>query len=285
MAIKILSDSTSYIDLETQRELDISIIPLSVHFKDESFKETEVDYDYFYNKIESTGCIPTSSQPSLGEMHEIFRQIVARGDEILGIFISSAMSGTWATALKAKEMILHEFPEARIEIMDSYTNCMAMGLQVLTAARLAHAGESFKTVLEAAVQTRNRVRFYFVPETLEYLRKGGRIGTASALLGSLLNIRPILTVDMKKGMTHLLEKARGTSKAIKRMLDLIEQDHQKYGLREIIVHHINAPEKANQLTQALIERYSVPVSIHSIGPVIGLHTGLGTVGFVYCTEL
>jgi DegV family protein with EDD domain len=187
--------------------------------------------------------------------------------------------------LKAKEMILHEFPEARIEIMDSYTNCMAMGLQVLTAARLAHAGESFKTVLEAAVQTRNRVRFYFVPETLEYLRKGGRIGTASALLGSLLNIRPILTVDMKKGMTHLLEKARGTSKAIKRMLDLIEEDNQKYGLREIIVHHINAPEKAHQLAQALLERYSVPVSINSIGPVIGLHTGLGTVGFVYCTEL
>lgn len=171
MAIKIISDSTAYINGETQRELDIRIIPLSVHFKDESFKETEVDYDYFYNKIESTGCIPTSSQPSLGEIHENFRQIVARGDEILGIFISSTMSGTWATALKAKEMILHEFPDAQIEIMDSYTNCMAMGLQVLAAARLAQAGESFKTVLEAAQNTRDRVRFYFVPETLEYLRK------------------------------------------------------------------------------------------------------------------
>ena len=90
MAIKIISDSTAYINGETQSELDIRIIPLSVHFKDESFRETEVEYDYFYNKIESTGCIPTSSQPSLGEIHEIFRQIVARGDEILGIFISSA---------------------------------------------------------------------------------------------------------------------------------------------------------------------------------------------------
>lgn len=285
MAIKIISDSTAYINEEKQRELDINIIPMSVHFKDESFRETEVDYNYFYNKIESTGCIPTSSQPSLGEIHETFRQIVARGDDVLGIFISSAMSGTWTTALKAKEMILHEFPEARIEIMDSYTNCMAMGLQVLAAARLAKAGESFKTVLEAAQQTRDRVRFYFVPETLEYLKKGGRIGTASALLGSLLNVRPILTVDMKKGMTHLLEKCRGTSRAIKRMLDLIEEDQQKYGVKEIIVHHINAPEKAHQLRDALAKRYSVPVSILSIGPVIGVHTGLGTVGFVYCTEI
>ena len=285
MATKILSDSTAYIDLETQRELDITIIPLSVHFKDESFKETKVDYDYFYNKIESTGCIPTSSQPSLGEIHEIFRQIVSRGDKILGIFISSAMSGTWATALKAKELTLQEFPEAQIEIMDSYTNCMAMGLQVLAAARIAHAGESFKAVLEAAQQTRDRVRFYFVPETLEYLKKGGRIGTASALLGSLLNIRPILTVDMKKGMTHLLEKARGTARALKRMLELMEEDHKKYGLKEIIVHHINAPEKAHKLRQTLIDRYAVPVSIISIGPVIGVHTGLGTVGFVYCTQL
>ena len=171
------------------------------------------------------------------------------------------------------------------QIAVSYTHLdvykrQAMGLQVLAAARIAHAGESFKAVLEAAQQTRDRVRFYFVPETLEYLKKGGRIGTASALLGSLLNIRPILTVDMKKGMTHLLEKARGTARALKRMLELMEEDHKKYGLKEIIVHHINAPEKAHKLRQTLIDRYAVPVSIISIGPVIGLHTGLGTVGFV-----
>ncbi|MGS0746130.1 DegV family protein [Syntrophomonas erecta subsp. sporosyntropha] len=284
MAIKILSDSTSYIDLQTQQELNIGIIPLTVNFKDESFKETEVDYDYFYNKIETTGVIPTSSQPSPGEIYATFREIVSRGDDIVAIFISSAMSGICTTVVKAKELLLQEFPQAKIEIMDSRTNCMAMGMQVLAAARAAKAGESFKAVVQAAQYVRERVHFYFVPETLEYLKKGGRIGTASALLGSLLNIRPILTVDMKNGMTHLLEKARGTSAAIKRMLDLLEEDSQKYGLKEIIVHHINAPEKALKLKQALVNQYNLPVSIHSIGPVIGLHTGLGTVGFVYCTK-
>jgi DegV family protein with EDD domain len=284
MGIKIISDSTSYIDMETQKKFDIGILPLSIHFEDESFKETEVDYEQFYHKVESTGIIPTSSQPSPGEIYETFKQIVAYGHDILAIFISSAMSGTYSTALKAKEMVLQEFPQANIEIMDSRTNCMALGLQVLAAARAAMAGESFKAVLNAAVQMRDRVHFYFVPETLEYLKKGGRIGTASALLGSLLNIRPILTVDMKKGMTHLLEKARGTSIAIKRMLALMEEDQKKYGLSDIIVHHINAPEKAESLRQTLQERYDLPVSIYSIGPVIGVHTGLGTVGFVYSTE-
>ncbi|HNX93290.1 MAG TPA: DegV family protein [Syntrophomonas sp.] len=284
MAIKVVSDSTSYIDINTQRELGIDLIPLSVNFPDEQFLETEVDYNYFYKKIEKTGIIPTSSQPSLGDIMEKFREIALRGDDILAIFISSAMSGTYETALKAREKIMQEFPQIRIDIMDSYTNCMALGMQVIAAAREAKADAGFNSALQAAHYVRDRVRFYFVPETLLYLKKGGRIGTASALLGTILNIRPILTVDMKTGMTHLFEKARGTSAALRRMLKLIETDREKYGLKEIMIHHINAPEKAEKLKDMLMERYEIPVDIRSIGPVIGLHTGLGTVGFVYCTE-
>jgi DegV family protein with EDD domain len=284
MAIKIVSDSTSYIDVATQEEFGIDLISLSVSFPDEQFLETEVDYDYFYNKIEQTGIIPTSSQPSLGDIIEKFREIATRGDDILAIFLSSAMSGTYETALKAREKILKEFPHIRIDIMDSCTNCMALGMQVIAAAREVKAGTGFNAALQAAHYVRNRVKFYFVPETLHYLKKGGRIGTASAMLGTILNIRPILTVDMKTGMTHLFEKARGTSAALKRMLKLMEADREKHGLKEIIIHHINAPEKAEKLREMLLEHYGIPVNIRSIGPVIGLHTGLGTVGFVYCTQ-
>ncbi len=284
MAIKVISDSTSYIDIDTQRELGIDLIPLSVNFPDEQFLETAVDYDYFYNKIEQTGIIPTSSQPSLGDIMEKFQEIAARGDDILAIFISSAMSGTYETALKAREKVLREFPQVQIDIMDSYTNCMALGMQVVAAAREVKNGASLNAALQAAQNVRERVCFYFVPETLKYLKKGGRIGTASALLGTILNIRPILTVDMKTGMTHLLEKTRGTSAAIKRMLKLLENDQQQFGLKEILIHHINAPEKAEKLRDMLMEHYGMRVDIRSIGPVIGLHTGLGTVGFVYCTE-
>ncbi len=281
MSVKVFTDSTSYISKEMQEELDIEIIPLSVHFSDESFIETEVDYGYFYQKIEKTGEIPTSSQPPPGQFIAAFQKALSRGDHIVGIFISSTMSGTWATALNVKKQLMEQYPEARMEIIDSHTNCMALGLQVLEAARIAKAGGNIDAVVKAAQYIHDRVHFYFVPETLEYLRKGGRIGTASALLGTLLNIRPILTVDMAKGMTHLLEKARGTSNAVKRMLYIMEEDHKKYGLKEIIVHHINAPEKARQLRQVLIDRYGLPVNILSIGPVIGLHTGLGTIGMVY----
>jgi DegV family protein with EDD domain len=281
VSVKVFTDSTSYISKEMQEELDIEIIPLSVHFSDESFIETEVDYGYFYQKIEKTGEIPTSSQPPPGQFIAAFQKALSRGDHIVGIFISSTMSGTWATALHVKKQLMEQYPEARMEIIDSHTNCMALGLQVLEAARIAKAGGNIDAVVKAAQYIHDRVHFYFVPETLEYLRKGGRIGTASALLGTLLNIRPILTVDMAKGMTHLLEKARGTSNAVKRMLYIMEEDHKKYGLKEIIVHHINAPEKARQLRQVLIDRYGLPVNILSIGPVIGLHTGLGTIGMVY----
>jgi DegV family protein with EDD domain len=285
MAIKVITDSTAYITIDQQKELDIQIIPLSVHFSDESFVETEVDYDYFYSKIDRTGEIPTSSQPSTGEIYKVFRRIVEAGDEILAIFISSAMSGTYENALLVTEQLKQEIPDASIEILDSRTNCMALGLQVIEAARSIEEGNSLEDAQQAAISIRERVHFYFVPETLEYLKKGGRIGTASALLGTILNVRPILTVDMKNGMTHLWGKARGTAAAVRQMLKLLEADAQQYGLKEIIIHHINAPERARQLMQELARNYHCPINICTIGPVIGLHTGLGTIGLVYVTEI
>lgn len=284
MGIKVFSDSTAYISKSTQNELNICILPLSIHFPDESYLETEVDYDYFYNKIERTGIIPTSSQPAGGEIYEAFENAIAAGDDVLGIFISSTMSGTFASALSIREQLVQKYSSANIVIFDSHTNCMALGLQVLAAARAVKNGCSMREALQAASAVRDRVRFYFVPETLKYLKKGGRIGTASALLGSILNICPILTVDMEKGMTHLLEKCRGSSNAMKRILNILEKDSKQFGLQEIIIHHINAPAKALQLRNILMELYALPIKVCTIGPVIGLHTGLGTVGVVYCTE-
>jgi len=283
MGITVFTDSTSYIDDETRHLLNIQVLQLSVHFPDESFKENEVEHSYFYRKIEQTGIIPTSSQPSQGEFLNAFRDCLDRGDEILGIFISSAMSGTCSTARSTRERLLQEYPGARIEIVDSYTNCMALGLQVIAAAEVVKAGGSMEDALKAAADTRSKIHFCFVPETLEYLKKGGRIGTASALLGTILKIRPILTVDMEKGMTHLLEKTRGNAAAIRRMLEMLEEQHCRNGLKHLIVHHINAADRGRQLRDALAEKYQIPVRLCSIGPVIGLHTGLGTIGLVYCT--
>ena len=282
--IRVISDTTSYLDPVLRDELNIQIVPLSVHFPDESFQEDRVDYDYFYGKIIRENIIPTSSQPSAGDFLTIFREIIAAGDDIVAVFISSAMSGTYSNACGSKVELLKEYPYAKIEIIDSRTNCMALGAIVLAAARAAGNGASFEEVVEAAYQARDRVHFYFTPKTLEFLRKGGRIGTASALLGSALNISTILTVDMSKGMTHLHAKARGSAGALEKIYQILAADSQSYGLSAIYVHHISAKEKGDEIRAALAAAYpGVPVSVCDIGPVIGLHVGPGTLGVVYST--
>lgn len=282
MAVKLVTDSTSYIDQATQNELDIKVVHLSVHFPDESFDETTVAYDYFYNKIERDGIIPTSSQPTLGEIYTAFKEIVSQGNEVLGIFISSLMSGTYDSALSAKKMILEEFPQASIEIMDSQTNSMALGVQVIEAAKAAQAGKAMAEVIATHQYYRERVHFYFVPASLNYLIKGGRIGGASAIIGSFLHIRPILYVN--NGMTDVFDRVRGTARAVKRMLHILEEDAKKHGIKHLLVHHINDAKRGQELADKLSRQYHRPVPCLPLGPVIGLHVGPGTVSIVYTTE-
>ena len=282
MTVKLVTDSTSYIDSKIQQQLDIEIIPLSIHFLDESYKENEIPYDYFYSKLDKKAVIPTSSQPSQGEIYTVFKKIVAQGYEVLGIFLSSEMSGTYHNALSAKERILQENPKARIEVLDSRTNCMALGIPVIESAKAAQNGQPLNEVTILARQLIKRMHFYFIPATLEYLKKGGRIGGASALIGSILNIKPILYVNM--GKTALLERARGTRAATERLMSLLDQEYQAHGLKEVIVQHINDLDKASEVAQNIFHRYGRDVQVLPIGPVIGLHVGPGTIGIIFCTE-
>lgn len=282
MTVKLVTDSTSYIQEETLRDLDIKIVSLAVNFPGESFDEESADYDDFYERIEREGIIPTSSQPSVGTMIDTFKEIISRGEEVLAIFIYSKMSGTYECALQAKKVLLEEYPQACIEVLDSKTNCMALGLQVIEAATAAQAGKKMEEVKQIAQDIRDKVRFYFVPATLDYLIKGGRIGGASALLGSLLKIRPILYVN--DGMTDVEEKVRGTKAAIKRIIQILHEDASKYGLRHLLVHHIHDHERGSELAHNLSHLFQRQVQSYSIGPVIGLHVGPGTLGVVYCTE-
>lgn len=282
MGVKLVTDSTSYISEALQRELDITIVPLSVSFPDEQFLETEVDYDYFYRKIETSGVIPTSSLPSVGDMHQYFSKIIKEGHDILAIFISSLMSGTYQSAMLARDQLIEEFPEAKITILDSKTNCMSLGYPVVEAARAAGKGHTLSQVSDLASELIERMNFYFTPATLEYLRKGGRIGGAGALLGKVLKIRPVLFVD--NGSTNVFKISRSFKGAIKEILKILDRDFKQRGLKQVIVHHINFPEKAQEIAQLIKQSYDINAPILSIGPVIGLHVGPGTVGIVYCTE-
>ncbi|WP_139906130.1 DegV family protein [Clostridium thermarum] len=283
MAVKILTDSTSYIANNILEELDIRRISLSVKFEDESFKEIDIDNESFYDKMEKKG-IPVSSQPSVGEMKEEMVKVVEKGDSLLCIFISSEMSGTYSSAHMVREMVLEEYPHAQIEIVDSRSNSMQLGYAAIVAARAAKEGKSLQEVKAEAEANIKRSRFLFIPDTLKYLKKGGRIGTASALLGSILKIIPILTVEDAK--TAVFTKVRTKKNAVAAMVEKMVSDISTYGIGEITVHHIDCISEASALVDMIKERLGskIDVQICDIGPVIGLHVGPGAIGLVYYTE-
>ena len=281
MAVKILTDSTSYIEQGIETKLDIRVVSLNVIFEKESFKERDINNEVFYKMMEKNG-IPTSSQPSVQEIYDEMEKIVKKGDALLCIFISSLMSGTYSTAHMVKGMILEVYKNAKIEIVDSGSNCMQLGFAVIVAARAAMEGKNLVQVKELVQENIKRSRFLFVPDTLEYLKKGGRIGSASALIGNLLKIIPILTVE--NGVTVILTKVRTKKKAVFNMIDKMLLDIEKYGLGEIMVHHIQAYDEAFELGKELEEKLKIKVQICSIGPVIGTHVGPGTIAIAYYTE-
>ncbi|MDU1414331.1 MAG: DegV family protein [Clostridium sp.] len=280
MAIKIVTDSTCYIPNELKEKYDITVVSLSVVMGNEIFKETEIENDVFYKKLAEADSIPTSSQPTIDDLYKIFERIVENGDDVIGIFISSEMSGTYSTCNQViKTMIEEKYPNARMEIIDSRSNCMQMGYAVLTAARLANENKSMDVILEEINKVINRSRFLFIPDTLEYLKKGGRIGGAAALFGTLLQIRPILTVE--DGKTAVFDKVRTKQRAILRMIDKVKGDIAEGKLGELIVHHINCEEEGRALAEKVKEILGVEAQIQDIGPVIGCHVGPKAVGIAY----
>lgn len=281
MAVKILTDSTSNISESIKKQLDITVVALSVKFTDESFKETEIKNEDFYDLMERKG-IPISSQPPVGEMYNAMDNIVSAGDELLCIFISSEMSGTYSTAHLAKNMILEKNPNAKINILDSRSNCMQLGFAAIVAARAAKEGMSLQQVTEVAETNIKRSRFLFIPHNLKYLQKGGRIGRASALIGNFLKIIPVLTVE--DGFTSILTKVRTKKSAVDTMVEKMEADISKYGLGEVVIHHINCMDEAKALAGRIENSYNIPVTIVDIGPVIGVHVGPGAIGIAYYTK-
>jgi DegV family protein with EDD domain len=282
MTVKIVTDSTSYISEEQKKKYDISIASLRVIFENEEFEEINIKNENFYEKLDKSFSIPSSSQPSLDEMYNIIEEQVRNNNEVVGVFLSSDMSGTYSNACLAKNMILEKYPNALIEIIDSRSNCMQLGFAVLTAAKEAKEGKSINDVVTVVKNNIKRSRFLFIPDTLEYLKKGGRIGGASALLGTIFRIVPILTVA--DGKTELFNKVRTKKRAIQTMIDKFTEDTTKHGLGEVMIHHINDVDGAMDFAKTVEQCIGKKVDIAPIGPVIGTHVGPGALGIVYYTN-
>lgn len=282
MGIKIVTDSTSYIPSEYIEKYDIKVVSLNVIMNGVSRREVDIDNKYFYKEMNESNEVPKSSQPIPQEIIDIFKGIVEAGDSIVGIFLSSKMSGTYSTANMVKEMILEEYPNADIHILDSKTNCMQMGFAAIEAAKDSVEGKSINEIISTVEHVFNNSRFLFTPETLDYLKKGGRIGGAAALFGNIFQIRPILTVV--DGETSVFKKVRTRKKVIDEIVKEALVDIKANGLGDVIVHHINSEEDGLKLAKVLEEKLSRKVSIQSIGPVIGLHVGPGSIGIAYYTR-
>lgn len=281
MGAKVLTDSTAYISDNIRSELDIRRVALSISFNGEAIKETDINNNDFYKMMDEKG-IPTSSQPSLGDIYNEMKTIAEEGNDIVCVFLSSDMSGTYSTAQIAKQMILDNYKDTKIEIIDSRSNCMQLGFAAILAAKACKQGKSLEEASTIARQNIKRSRFLFIPDNLQYLKKGGRIGGASALIGNFLKIIPILTVE--NGETTLLEKVRTKKNAVMAMVERMLNDINVYGLGEIVVHHINCYSEAEQLVGIIKDKVNVIINICDIGPVIGLHVGPGTVGIAYYTN-
>ncbi|WP_010293251.1 DegV family protein [Clostridium senegalense] len=282
MSVKIITDSTSYIPKEYIEKYNISIVSLNVVLNGKSYREVDLENNFFYKEMDKCSSIPTSSQPSVEEFYNIFENIVKNGDDIVGLFISSEMSGTYSTANLVKNMILENYPDRKVEIIDSRSNCMQMGFAAIEGARTAKEEKDISSVVENINSVINTSRFLFVPDTLDYLKKGGRIGGAAALFGAILQIRPILTVE--NGVTTVLNKVRTKKKAVDKIVETVINDVTNKGIGKMIVHHINCEEEGKELANRLKEKLNIEIDIQSIGPIIGLHVGPKSIGVAYYTE-
>jgi len=282
MSTSVVTDSVASIPAEDARRLGVEVVSLFVNDGQRHEADLDIDLSSFYRRLADLKELPTSSQPSIASLVDAFEGIVRRGSDALGVFISSKMSGTVETAAIAANMVRERFPDARIEIVDSGSNSFEEGFAALAAANTARDGGTIDQCIEAALETARRTRYLFSPASLEYLRRGGRIGSASALVGQLLQIRPILTVT--HGEVGTFAKVRTTSRALAEMARVFAEDVNERGLQQVVVHYIGDVEPARRFAEAEVSPLAGrDVPVVPVSAVIGLHVG-PAVGLVYTTE-
>ena len=276
--VAVVTDSTSYLPDGVAEENDVTIVPLYVVFGgDRTVHETEItDYDAFFDELRSADTLPTTSQPSVGDFRAAYEPLLAEGREIVSVHISGGLSGTPESARQAKESLERDgLGGERIEVIDTTTAAGGLGFMVLTAVKAAREGLSAPEVAARVAEARGQLKMWFAVDTLEFLRRGGRIGAASAWIGSTLKVKPILTVENE--MTPV-ERVRTSGRMFERMVDYSRQRRDS-GAGAWCVQHINAPDQAAALVERCRELFGYdPTIVSEIGPVLAAHTGPGLLG-------
>lgn len=278
MKTVVVTDSTAYIPKEIRDKLNIRMVPLSVVFGNETYRE-EIDINTieFYDKIRNERALPKTSQPALGDFVKTFEELSKEYDAVISIHLSSGISGTLAGAKQAGEMV----EEIEVYTFDSEISCMVQGFYVLRAAEMAQAGVHPDEILKELNVMKETTRAYFMVDNLDHLHRGGRLNGFERVIGSVLQVKPILHFENKVIVPY--EKVRTRKKAMKRIADMLQEDANKYAKLQATIIHANNEQEAitwkNEL-EALLP--NVQFTISYFGPVIGTHLGEGSMGLGWC---
>jgi len=274
MSVAVVTDTTSYLPSELIDRYGIGVVDLYIVFEGErTERESSItDYPAFFEELRSAETLPTTSQPSVGDFMAAYEPLLAGGGEVVSIHISGGLSGTPDSARQAAESV--EGGD-RVRVIDSTTAAGGLGILVLTAAQAAQRGAGLDEIERLLADARAELKMWFAIDTLEFLKRGGRIGAASAWIGSTLKVKPILTVESE--MTPV-ERVRTSKRMFERMVDYARQRHES-GQDSWVVQHIAAPEDAARLEARCREIFECdPLFVSEIGPVLSAHTGPGLLG-------
>ena len=279
--IKIITDSVASLPQDIAEQNDVEVVSLYLNVDGEEHSDLEMDTDAFYTRIyDMVDNPPTSSQPSQGSLETLFESIAKAGDEVLGIWISSKLSGTYEGALRAARSVQARNTSFKYYMIDSSSCGFDESFPVLAGIRAAREGKTLRETAHEVLTSITHTRFLFTPESLTFLQKGGRIGGAAALLGNLIKIAPVLTVV--DGLPQAMAKVRTQKKALEKILSIMEEDcAEAGGLKDLVVHYIGektpALTWAREVVEPLLNR---KVKVLPVSPVVGLHVG-PAIGIAY----
>ncbi len=279
MTVRIVTDSTADIPAEEARALGITVVPLTVFFGDEAYLDgIDLDNATFYQKLQTSKVTPRTSQPPPAAFMEAFTSLINEGaDSILAVLVSSKLSGTYQSACTGRDSLPDDMRKIPIEIVDSATVSMGMGYAVIQTAKEAQQGDSLEEILTRLRSRLSRTQILFVLDTLEYLKRGGRVGSAKAFLGNMLSVKPILAI--KNGMVVGLEQPRTRGKANARITQLVGEMGQ---FEQFAIVESDA-EAGQQLAQAIKEVYPSTIPTYKLGAAVGTYAGPGTAGVTLVT--
>lgn len=278
--VAIVTDSTAYIPEELTKDFKIEIAPAVVIWDNEEFRDgVDIQPAEFYKRLQSASVMPTTSQPSPGAVKKIFDDLLAEGYDILGMTVSSKLSGTYSSFVQAKSML----PDANIELLDTQLVSMGMGWALIEAAEKGNSGGSILEMKQTAEDALKRSGLLLTVDTLEFLHRGGRIGGAQRYLGAALQLKPIL--EIQEGMLEGLDRVRTRRKALNRVVELVLEKVAGKSNFRIAIIHANADDEAEALLKLFDGKCDPTITtISKLSPAVGAQAGPGTLGVGYSTD-